>query len=124
MDFIENTVPRMLSATTMIGNGIKNLEGEDLGKLEELMMDLNTGRIAYAVISFGGVLGIGNKLFAVPWEALRLDTNDHKFLLDVDKDTLEGAPGFNKDNWPIEPTHEWLVNVYSYYGHVPYWKQM
>jgi sporulation protein YlmC with PRC-barrel domain len=123
MDIREYTVPRVLSATTMIGDGIKNIEGEDLGKLEELMMDLNTGRIAYAVISFGGVLGIGNKLFAVPWEALSLDTDDHKFFLDVDKDTLEDAPGFDKDNWPKEPTHEWLVNVYSYYGHVPYWKQ-
>jgi sporulation protein YlmC with PRC-barrel domain len=124
MDVGEHTVPKVLSATTMIGDGVKNINGEDLGKVEEFMLDLNSGRIAYVVVSFGGVLGIGNKLFAIPWEALRLDTEDHKFFLDIDKETLEEAPGFDNDDWPDNPTHEWLTDVYSYYGHQPYWKPM
>ncbi|MBZ0303832.1 MAG: PRC-barrel domain-containing protein, partial [Anaerolineae bacterium] len=60
----------LLSATTLIGDGVKNSAGEDLGKLTEIMLDVESGRVAYAVLSFGGVLGLGNKLFAIPWEAL------------------------------------------------------
>ncbi len=65
---------RVLSASTLTGDRVRNAAGEDLGKVEEIMLDVPGGRIAYAVLSFGGMLGIGDKLFAVPWSALRLDT--------------------------------------------------
>jgi hypothetical protein len=64
------------------------------------MIDLEQGRVAYAVLSFGGFLGIGDKLFAVPWRALRIDEAEHEFILDMDRDALADAPGFDKDNWP------------------------
>ena len=111
---------QVLSASTLTGDSVRNSAGENLGKIEDLMIDLDEGRIAYAVLSFGGLLGIGNKLFAVPWSALTLDTSEHEFVLDVDKDSLENAPGFDKDNWP-EMTPEWGQNVYEYYGVNPYW---
>jgi sporulation protein YlmC with PRC-barrel domain len=114
--------PDVMSATTLIGDRVRNMAGEDLGKVEEIMIDMEGGRVAYAVLSFGGVLGLGNKLFAVPWEALTVDTEEHKMVLNVDHATLENAPGFDKDNWPgTEGGKRWLVDVYDYYGYEPYW---
>lgn len=114
-----------LSASTMIGDDVRNLEGEHLGELKELMIDVRTGRVAYAVLSFGGILGIGNKLFAIPWEALSLDNEDHAFILDANKEMLEDAPGFDKDDWPdtLDDDDTWLVEVYDYYGYEPYWRR-
>jgi sporulation protein YlmC with PRC-barrel domain len=115
---------RVLSATTIIGDPVVNHEGESLGKIEELMIDLNRGAIAYAVLSFGGVLGIGDKLFAVPWEALTLDTADEKIRFDVDKERLEHAPGFDKDNWPSSPDRSFMDEIYAYYDLTPYYEQL
>jgi len=95
--------PDFLSASTIKGDKVVNAAGEDLGKIEELMIDLRDGRLAFAVLSFGGFLGLGDKLFAIPWQALRLKLHDHAFVLDVPKDVLEKAEGFDKDNWPIPP---------------------
>lgn len=112
----------LLSASTLIHTDVENPVGEDLGRIEELMIDLGSGRIAYAVLSFGGFLGLGDKLFAIPWEALKVDTEQEKIILDVDKEMLKYAPGFDKDHWPDTSEHAWLVDVYDYYGYRPYWK--
>jgi sporulation protein YlmC with PRC-barrel domain len=108
---------QLLSSGSLSGTAVENSHGEDLGHLEEIMLDLDNGRVAYAVLSFGGVLGIGNKLFAVPWEALAIDTYDKKIILDVSREHLEEAPGFDKDNWPHTADRSWLDEVYDYYGH-------
>ena len=105
--------PEFLSASTIKGDKVVNTAGEDLGKIEELMIDLQDGRIAYAVLSFGGFLGMGNKLFAIPWNALTLRVHEHAFLLDIPKETLEKAEGFDKDNWPAT-NREWLATMYKY----------
>src|SRR5450755_2988752 len=84
---------RVLAASTIAGDTVRNAAGEDLGKLDELMVDIPSGKIAYAVLSFGGVLGIGNKLFAVPWNALTVDEDQKCLILSADKKTLENAPG-------------------------------
>ncbi|WP_269849980.1 PRC-barrel domain-containing protein [Methanosarcina horonobensis] len=114
--------PEFLSASTIKGDKVVNRAGEDLGKIEELMIDLQDGRIAYTVLSFGGFLGMGDKLFAIPWKALQLRVHEHKFLLDIPKETLKNAEGFDKDNWPIT-NREWLSTVYGYYGYQPYWQR-
>jgi len=88
----------VLSASTLMGDSVVNREGDDLGGLEELMIDLIGGRIAYAVLSFGGFLGLGEKLFAIPWDALALDQEEERLILDVDEEMLEDAPGFDKDD--------------------------
>ena len=118
-----NEYPQVLSATTMIGDKVVSPEGDDLGTLKELMIDLDEGRVNYAVLSFGGFLGMGDKLFAVPWEALTINTEDHTFILNVDKGQLEDAPGFDKDHWPDQAQYEsgWLLDLYNYYGYTPYW---
>ncbi len=111
----------VLSATTMIGDDVTNSAGEDLGKIEEIMLDVEKGRIAYAVVSFGSFLGIGGKYFAVPWEKLRLDTVQKQFLLNVSKGTLENAPGFDKDNWPKTPDYDYMRDIYNHYNAKIYW---
>jgi sporulation protein YlmC with PRC-barrel domain len=115
--------PRVLSAKSLIGNGIRNMQDEDLGKVEELMIDLKRGSISYVVVSFGGFLGMGDKLFAVPWQAFQLDLDRKVFILNVDKQVLENAPGFDKDTWPDFADQEWGSKIYSYYGYQPYWNQ-
>ncbi|MGH9398305.1 MAG: PRC-barrel domain-containing protein [Terriglobia bacterium] len=95
---------RVLAASTLTGDKVVNLQKEDLGKIEDLMIDLESGRIAYAVLSFGGFLGLGDKLFAIPWSALKIDTVEKQFILNVNKELLKQAPGFAKDHWPNMPT--------------------
>jgi sporulation protein YlmC with PRC-barrel domain len=110
---------RVLSASTMAGDPVRNSAGEDLGKIEEIMLDIPSGRIAYAVLSFGGFLGIGDKLFAVPWSSLRIDETEHQFILNVDRKTLENAPGFDKDNWPDMGDPAFESSVYGHFGGAP-----
>ena len=112
----------VLSAKTLLGDRVMNPAGEDLGKIEELMIDLNGGRVAYAVLSFGGFLGMGDKLFAIPFQALKLDKDRHSFVLDVDKEKLKNAPGFDKNNWPSTADRKWGSGIHSYYGYKPYWE--
>lgn len=113
--------PEMLSAARLIGNGVRNWDGESLGKIEDIMIDLESGAIAYAVLSFGGFLGFGDKHFPVPWEVLAIDLDSGEFILDVDKETLEEAPGFKKDERP-DVTYDWLADIYQYYECDPYWE--
>ena len=114
-----NTHVDLLSSDTLQGTKVVNGRGENLGHLEEVMLDLASGRVAYAVLSFGGVLGIGNKLFAVPWQALTINEDEEEIMMDVSKESLENAPGFDKDNWPQSATTTWLGEVHDYYGY-PY----
>lgn len=106
----------LLSASTLRNTSVTNLRGESLGSIEDLMLDPQSGRVAYAVLDFGGFLGIGNKLFAVPLEAFRVDTANEQLVLDVTKDKLNDAPGFDKDNWPKTTDHTFIENVYGFYG--------
>jgi sporulation protein YlmC with PRC-barrel domain len=110
---------RVIASSTLNGTHVRNPAGEDLGRIEEIMMDAPTGRVAYAVLSFGGFLGIGGKLFAVPWKALALNENDHEFVLNVDRHLLETAPGFDKDNWPDMADPAFTRMIYGHYGYTP-----
>src|SRR6202162_598921 len=111
----------VLSASTLAGDHVQKSAGEALGKVDEIMIDVPSGKVAYAVLSFGGFLGMGNKLFAVPWRALRIDPPNHRFILDVDKETLENAPGFDKDHWPSLADEQWAKELHTYYKANPYW---
>lgn len=113
---------RVLTASTLLGDRVRNPKGEHLGNIEEIMIDLPTGRVAYAVISFGGFIGIGDKLFAVPWSALCIDQGEREFVLDVSRETLENAPGFDKNNWPDMADPSFEINVHTHYGRTPYWQ--
>lgn len=111
--------PALMGADTLIGDGVVNAAEEDLGDIKEIMLDMQTGQVAYAVLAFGGFLGMGEKLFAVPWQALHLDTVNHRFVLNVDKDRLKSAPGFDKDAWPDMSDLDWASGIHSFYGTDP-----
>lgn len=108
--------PELMGANTLLGNDVYNRAGEDLGDITEFMIDMASGKVAYAVLSYGGVLGMGDKLFAVPWAALALDTANKRFTLDVVKDDLKDAPGFDKDRWPSMSDQAWVSGVHKFYG--------
>lgn len=105
----------LLSASTITGDEVFNLQDENLGKIQDIMLDITEGKIRYAVLSSGGFLGMGDHLFAVPWRAFKLDTENHRFLLDIDLDRLKKAPGFNKDEWPNMADPTWNATIDSYY---------
>ena len=112
--------PALMGAGTLMGNDVYNLQGDDLGDIKEIMLDMQSGRVTYVVLSYGGFLSMGEKLFAVPWSALTLDTENKRFLLNVVKDKLEQAPGFDKDNWPNMADATWVKDIHTYYGVAPY----
>jgi sporulation protein YlmC with PRC-barrel domain len=120
---LDASVPsrRVLAASSLAGDSVKNRHGEDLGAITEIMIDIPSGRVAYAVLSFGGFLGMGNKLFALPWSMLTVDEDRKCFVVDIDKTTLENAPGFDKDQWPDMANPAWATKVHTYYGRKPYW---
>jgi len=112
--------PDLMGADTLVGNDVFNHKDEDLGDIKEIMLDMRSGKVGYAVLSFGGFLGMGEKLFAVPWKALTLDTNNKRFVLKVEKDRLKLAPGFDKDKWPNMADQSWEKEIHAYYGTEPY----
>ena len=102
--------PKVLTANTLRGDKVTNAQGEDLGKVEEIMLELETGKVAYVVLSFGRVSWMpNNKLFAVPWGSFSISFHDKKFILNVSKETLKSAPGFDRDKWPDTPDFGWLA---------------
>lgn len=116
-----STHTRPLTASKLIGDAVVNMNGEKLGKIEDFVLDPGSGHIDYAVLSFGGFLGVGDKLFAVPIEAMKMSPEERRFILDVDKERLKQAPGFDKDNWPQASDRAFGTKVYKYYGYTPRW---
>jgi sporulation protein YlmC with PRC-barrel domain/Cu/Ag efflux protein CusF len=112
----------------LIGADVENAQGEDLGDIVDLVIDPQTGRTQYAVLSFGGFLGLGEKYFAIPWEALKREPGQRmgdaeRFVLNMDKERLKNAPGFDKNNWPNMADRSWAKTVYTFYDVTPYWEQ-
>jgi len=112
---LANTPVKFLTAKTILGDKVFNQHDETLGDIKDIMLDIRDGSIKYVVIEFGGFLGIGEKFFAVPFQALTLDTDRHGFILDQDREVLENAPGFDKDHWPDTNSHE-FENANRYWG--------
>lgn len=108
--------PELMGANTLTGDHVHNLQGEHLGDIKEFMLDMRTGSVAYAVMARGGVFTIGEKLFAVPWRALILDTVNKRFTLDVAKARFDNAPGFDSNDWPDMADQAWIGHISAYYG--------
>ncbi|QDV07285.1 PRC-barrel domain protein [Planctomycetes bacterium Poly30] len=113
--------PRLLSSSSFEGTKVRNLDKKDIGHIKDLMINLHTGRVAYAVLSFGGFMGLGNKLFAVPFEAFKLDTGDEELILDARKDVLEKMKGFDEDNWPDFADPEFHTHAHAAWNTKPSW---
>ena len=114
--------PEVMAASSFEGEKVVNGQGETLGEIEAIMLDVRGGRIAYAVLAVRGLLGIGDTLFAIPWRSLTLDTDNKQFILHVDKERLENAPGFDKEHWPSMADPSWANEVHTYYGIAAYWE--
>ncbi|QIE30509.1 PRC-barrel domain-containing protein [Caballeronia sp. SBC2] len=113
--------PEVMAASSLDGNTVISSDGDDVGKIKEIMLDVSSGRVAYAVLSSGGFLGIGDKLLAIPWSALTLDTDNKCFRLAVMSDQVRNAPGFDKDSWPSMADRTWASTLHQHYGREPYW---
>lgn len=107
---------QIVNANDVIGVDVENHQGDNLGKIEALMLDKFTGKVAYVVLSFGGFLGMGDKLFAMPWSIFSYDKTKECFLINVDKEKLKNSPGFNKDHWPNMSDQQWGEQIHNYYG--------
>ncbi|HEX2531569.1 MAG TPA: PRC-barrel domain-containing protein [Burkholderiaceae bacterium] len=119
----DNKVPADLNrATKVIGTDVVDAQGKEIGEVKDIVLDRSSGRVAYAVVSFGGVMGVGDKYFAIPWSALKAGT-DEKLVLNVDKEKMKNAPGFDKNRWPDMASAKWNSDTYRYYGEQPYWEQ-
>jgi sporulation protein YlmC with PRC-barrel domain len=110
----------VLSAKTLAGDKVKNPAGEDLGKVEDLMVDLESGRVAYAVLSFGAGFMHSGKLFAIPMASLSVDHKDKNLILNVTREMLETAEGFDSDHWPDMADPDFLARTYTHYGIKPW----
>jgi len=104
-----NPAPDVMSCDAFVGDPVINRLGEELGILAHVMLDLASGRVAYAVLAHGGVMGLGAKLFAVPWSALRRDPKRGCFILDVTREALRASPGFDPDHWPSKADPRWAA---------------
>lgn len=110
----EGDAPQVMATSVLNGATVLNEHDEELGVIEEIMLDVADGRVAYAVLSYGGLLGMGDKLFAIPWSALKLDSETECFILEgVSPERLERSPGFDKDNWPTIADFSWSSEAHN-----------
>jgi hypothetical protein len=121
-----NLADNLYRGSQLIGAQVDNPQGESLGDIKDVVFD-NSGRIQYAVLAFGGFMGMGEKYFAVPWEALQPAAGqkpadrDH-YVLSIDRERLKQAPGFDKNNWPNMADRTWAEQIHAFYG-VPAYKE-
>lgn len=107
---------RFLTASSIIGDKVKDPKGNHMGSIKDLMINLSTGQVEYVVIELGGFLGIGEKYFAFPYSFLTIDTKDETFVLAQDHETIRNAPGFDKEHWPETNTHMFDSNWGGFMG--------
>ncbi|WED43079.1 PRC-barrel domain-containing protein [Legionella cardiaca] len=111
---------QIVNAEDVIGVEVRNRQGDNLGTIEALMLDKYEGFVSYVVLSFGGFLGMGDKLFAMPWSIFNYDDKAECFVIGVDKETLKNSPGFDKDHWPDMSNPTWGAAIHKYYGALPH----
>lgn len=113
---------RWQTATGLIGKPVTNNDGEALGKVEDLVVDVSTGRVAYGVHSFGNLQDSGGRFYPVPWQAGQLSSDNQTFALNVKRERLQSAPGFAKNQWPDFADEQFTMGTFKYYGRKPYWE--
>jgi hypothetical protein len=113
--------PRFIPANKLERYDLVNGKGHDLGQVQNFVVDMLTGRVAFVIVAFGGMLGISDKWFAMPWEIMAWSPENKKFILDMPQKVLETAPGMNKSKWIEEINSDFLAKCYLHYGLAPYW---
>jgi sporulation protein YlmC with PRC-barrel domain len=117
----EGPGPEVMAAATLDGSKVMSSDGEHVGKISDIMLDVRSGRIGYAVLSEGGFLGMGTTLHAIPWNALTIDTDEKCFRVDISAQKIKDEPGFDKDHWPSMADVTWGSELHHYYNRDPYW---
>jgi sporulation protein YlmC with PRC-barrel domain len=112
---------RAIATSALKGARVRNFAGEDLGKVDDLILDLHSGRTTYVVISLGGFLGIGDRLYAVPWELFSVRRGEPQLFVDLDKAVLADAPSFDRARWPDMSEETWIQDIQLHYAQKPYW---
>lgn len=107
---------KIVNSNDVVGVEVRNRQDENLGEVEAIMLDKTSGQVAYVVLSYGGFLGMGDKLFALPWNIFTYDVSNDCFKIALDQDKLKNSPGFDKDNWPDMSSDTWKSSIRSYYG--------
>lgn len=107
--------PNLVKSHEVINVTVKDMQERNLGKIEELVLNKQSGQVCYVVLSFGGILGLGDKFFALPWRLFNYDTDNECFVINIPKEKLEQAPGFDKNNWPDMSEMSWSRNIDQYY---------
>jgi len=107
---------RLISADTVEGTPVVNPHGDDLGHISDLMIDKISGQVAYAVLKYGSIMGLGGKLFALPWSVLKYSTNFDAYVVDIPTERLKAAPSFDASNPPNMADPKWDRKIRDYYG--------
>lgn len=110
-----------ISAERVEGTDVYNAQGEHLGSIDDLILDKVSGKVVYAVMSFGGFLGIGEKYHPLPWSLLKYDESKEGYVVPLDRSQLEGAPSYSRDELRFGE-RQWDQSVYNYYNQQPYWQ--
>jgi sporulation protein YlmC with PRC-barrel domain len=105
---------------TVLDQAVETQQGKDVGHIKEVVLEAATGDVAFAIVAFGGVLGLGDKLVALPWWALQASAADRPFRLQITEEQLKNAPSFNEDQWPDMEARHWRDAIHAYYGRAPY----
>jgi len=111
-----------VKTSSVIGTDVVSPKGDSLGDIKEVVIDPRTGKVAYVVVAFGGFLGMGEKLFAIPFSSFDYNVTKNHYVLAITQDRLKAAPGFDPNNWPAMTDEKWNRDVYKFYGRPPYWE--
>ena len=112
---IQNSASSVISSDRVNGTNVYNPAGEKLGSIDSLMIDKLSGKVRYAVMEFGGFLGIGSDRYPLPWDTMNYDTGMDGYVVTLAKEQLENAPRYGQDTAP-EYSEEYGRRVYDYYG--------
>jgi sporulation protein YlmC with PRC-barrel domain len=113
--------PEIMAASSLDGNKVMSSDGEHVGRITNIMLDVRTGRVGYAVLSKRGFLGLGSTRHAIPWSALTLDTSENCFRVNITARQIREEPGIDKDHWPSMAGITWASELHRYYNRDPYW---
>lgn len=107
--------PEIVRGSKIIGKSVQTMAGREIGEIKDLAIDELDGQVRYAVLSFGGIAGLGEKYFAIPWEALQLSDDRQHFALAVTEKELAKAPGFDIHKWPDFADPVYFATIYDFY---------
>jgi len=114
--------PRSLIASDrVIGTDVRRPDGSKVGRIERLMLDKVSGRVAYAVMSFGGFLGLGEDFYTLPWSVLRFAPEQDAYVLDLTEEQLRAAPARTPEGTDPAQDGAWEEQIHRYYDAAPYW---